>query len=77
MYNITITINLLNTLPNVIELQWFLEEVVTIFFFVTGASTNYSIHMPCQTNYEQDYPLTITEDILPQLRYSDKIKHWA
>ena len=53
MSNKTISINLLNTLPKVIEWEWFLEEVFTILFFVTGASTNYSIPIPCQTNYEQ------------------------
>ena len=30
-----------------------MEEVFTILLFVTGASTNYSIPIPCQTNYEQ------------------------
>ena len=54
MSNITISINLLNPLPNVIiEWESFLEEVFTILLFVTGASTNYSIPIPCQTNYEQ------------------------
>ena len=53
MSTITTSINLLNTLSNVIELQWFLENDFTIVFFVTGANTKYSIPTPCQTNYEQ------------------------
>ena len=30
-----------------------MEEVFTILLFVTGANTNYTIPIPCQTNYEQ------------------------
>ena len=65
MSNITISINLLNTLPNVIELEWFLD-VFTILLFVTGASTNYSIPIPCQTNYEQ-FKTTASKPTVPVL----------
>ena len=55
MSNITISINLLNTLPSVIEWEWFLEEVFTILLFVTGASTNYSLPNKLRTieNYSE------------------------